>query len=240
MVYVYRVLTLRDLNPDVDQILTIRAEQASQPSTGISHVVCGVVTGATLVVALLYFCALYFIWRYARLNPRALNKPSGIRLQKYAPIVYVFVVCSSLAEIALCVWLLLQYKIHQNLPNNEILIGSRFLLFCASWSTLTAGTYSLLFLHPVWSTHVVSSIGAQAIWVFFTWLFWIVGAGIVNNAMPFLMTTGNCTGIIYCGQVQSLFAIAVLEIIILTGGMVTMMYLAWSSTRDLLRPAASR
>jgi len=77
--------------------------------------------------------------------------------------------------------------------------------FSACWTVLTAGTYTLLFLHPTWSKHPASSIGAQAIWIFLSWLFWIVGSGILNSAVPSLLVKGSCSGVVYCGQIRALF-----------------------------------
>jgi hypothetical protein len=55
----------------------------------------------------------------------------------------------------------------------------------------------------------MASIGAQAIWIFSTWLFWIVGAGIVNTAASsFLLQRKKCgpDGVVYCGQIRALFS----------------------------------
>ena len=65
-------------------------------------------------------------------------------------------------------------------------------IFASCWTSLTAGAYSVVFLHSAWSKHPIASIGAQAIWIFLTWLFWIVGAGIVNTAASsFLLQRGK-------------------------------------------------
>ena len=81
--------------------------------------------------------------------------------------------------------------------------------FASCWTSLTAGAYSVVFLHSAWSKHPIASIGAQAIWIFLTWLFWIVGAGIVNTAASsFLLQRGKCGphGVVYCGQIRALFS----------------------------------
>jgi len=189
------------------------------------------------MLALIYFCALFWSFRHSQRHPRPLNKLSGVRLQRYGPVVYAFLVFGSLAETAVAAWLLLQYRFNNNYPSVATRTGIRFILFCACWTVMTAGAYTLLFLHPVWSKHAISSIGAQAIWIFMTWLFWIFGAAIVNSDLPGLLATGLCDGLVYCGQIQALFALAVLEILTLTMGMVTVMWLAWQSGRDILRPA---
>jgi len=79
------------------------------------------------------------------------------------------------------------------------------LRFAASWTTLTAGAYTLLFVHPTWSKHPVSSVGSQAIWTFITWLFWVVGSGILNGSVPNLLDRGTCGDVVYCAQIRGLF-----------------------------------
>ncbi|KAF8233937.1 hypothetical protein L208DRAFT_1264633 [Tricholoma matsutake] len=157
------------------------------------------------IIALIYLSVLSVVYRHAQRNPRPLSKSSGIRVQRYAPIVYIFVVCSSLVEMGLASWVLLQYRFHHNFPNTKVRTGTILLLFSASWTTLTAGAYSILFIHPTWSKHPLSSVGTQAIWVFVTLVLWIIGTGLLNGAVPSLLVRGQCYGIVYCGHIQSLF-----------------------------------
>lgn len=80
--------------------------------------------------------------------------------------------------------------------------------FTSCWTCLTAGAYSLVFYHSAWSRHPIASVGAQAVWIFVTWLCWIVGAGILNAAASsFLLHGGMCGpgGVVYCGQIRALF-----------------------------------
>jgi len=77
--------------------------------------------------------------------------------------------------------------------------------FTSTWTSLTAGAYTLLFLHPAWSKHPVASVGAQAIWVFITWLFWVVGASIVNKPVSSLVDEKVCGSVAYCAQIRGLF-----------------------------------
>jgi hypothetical protein len=68
----------------------------------------------------------------------------------------------------------------------------------------------VVFLHSAWSKHPMASIGAQVIWVFVTWLFWIIGAGIVNSAASsFLVRGAMCgpDGVVYCSQIRALFGV---------------------------------
>ena len=70
---------------------------------------------------------------------------------------------------------------------------------------MTAGIFSFLFVHPVWSKYPISSVGSQALWVFATWILWIVGTGLVDAALPSLLVKGSCRDIVYCGQIRTLF-----------------------------------
>ncbi|KAF8150094.1 hypothetical protein B0H34DRAFT_666609 [Crassisporium funariophilum] len=184
--------------PDPGNPVAFRTSYLSSTSTGL--IAC-----LTLMIGLMYLVVLSWAWRYGKTNPRPLNKTSGVRVQRWAPVVYVFLVLTSLAEVAITSWLVLQYRWNHNYPNLQIRTAAALLLFASSWTTLSAGAYTLLFLHPTWYRHPVASIGAQAIWIFVTWLFWVVGAGLVNAAIPGLMDKGLCQGVVYCAQIRSLF-----------------------------------
>ena len=95
------------------------------------------------------------------------------------------------------------------LPTSSIL--NYFFRFVSIWTFLTAGIFSLLFLHPTWSRHSISSIGTQGIWLFVTWLLWVVGAGVIDGSLPALINHGDCKGIVHCLQVRLLFTVAVVE-----------------------------
>ncbi|KAF8972249.1 hypothetical protein BDZ97DRAFT_1018524 [Flammula alnicola] len=168
----------------------------------LSSTITTLIACITPMIALMYLFFLSWTYQYARKNPRPLNKASGLWLQKYAPAVYVFLVLSSLTEVAFASWLVLQYRFNHNYPNVEFRSGTRLLLFASSWTSFTAGAYTLLFLHPRWSKHPVSSIGAQAIWIFVTWLFWVVGAGIVNTSVSAILDKDACRTVAYCAQIR--------------------------------------
>jgi hypothetical protein len=34
---------------------------------------------------------------------------------------------------------------------------------------------------------------------------WIVGAGLLDGALPTLLVEGHCAGVVFCGQLQGLF-----------------------------------
>ncbi|KII89721.1 hypothetical protein PLICRDRAFT_39865 [Plicaturopsis crispa FD-325 SS-3] len=214
---------------------SISLATAASSGNHTSTTLTAVLSAVTPLLALLYSCALYLVYRYGKKHPKPLNKTSGRRLQQYAPGVYALMVFSSLAEIAVASWLLLQFRLNDNSPNSSLRIGSRMLLFSACWTALTAGAYTFLFMHPIWSQHAISSIGAQATWVIVTWIFWIVGAAVLNGSQPHLFTEATCAELVYCGQIQTLVALGVVQILALTLGMLTIMWLAWQSTRSIIR-----
>jgi hypothetical protein len=48
-------------------------------------------------------------------------------------------------------------------------------------------------------------VGTQAIWIFVTWLFWVIGAGIVNKTVLALVDDKVCASVAYCTQIRGLF-----------------------------------
>ncbi|KAG2018243.1 hypothetical protein CC2G_007686 [Coprinopsis cinerea AmutBmut pab1-1] len=199
----------------------------------LSSTITSLTACITLMVGLLYLVILSCVYKYAYAHPKALNKVSGVWLQRYGPFAYVFLVVASLCEVAMTSWLLFQYRFHHNYPNTEVLIGIRFLLFSSCWTSLTAAAYSILFVHPTWSKHPGVSVGAQSIWLLVTWILWIVGAGLTNAAVPkLLMDLTTCGEVVYCGQIRAVFAMAVIQSLALTAGMSAILWLAWQSARD--------
>jgi len=202
-----------------DIILSSRTSYRS--STLTSLIAC-----LTPMFGLMYLAVLSWAWRYSMSNPRPMNKTSGILIQQYAPSIYIFLVLVSLVEVAIASWLTWQYRFNHNYPNMGVRTGARLLLFTSCWTLLTAGAYSIVFLHSVWSKHPIASIGAQIIWIFVTLIFWIVGAGILHTAASsFLLHRGRCgpDGVVYCGQIRALFGIAVVESFMLAAGMLAML-----------------
>ncbi|KAH6913475.1 hypothetical protein BKA70DRAFT_1097160 [Coprinopsis sp. MPI-PUGE-AT-0042] len=212
----------------------------------------------TLMIGLTYLVALSCVYKHACGQPKALNKVSGVWIVRWAPFAYVLLVIISLCEIAMSSWLLLQYRFHHNHPNGSALLAIRFLMFPACWTSLTSATYSILFLHPSYSKHPLSSIGAQSVWIFLTWIFWVVGAGMLNAAVPraLMDLKEGCVGVVYCEQIRGVFGELSLDLptiisricvsiqclfvislpfrplLILTGGLCAILWLAWQSARD--------
>lgn len=50
-----------------------------------SSAISSVIAAVTPMLALIYFCPLYLLYRHSRRYPRTLNKVSGIRIQQYGP-----------------------------------------------------------------------------------------------------------------------------------------------------------
>ncbi|KIM80420.1 hypothetical protein PILCRDRAFT_73177 [Piloderma croceum F 1598] len=203
-------------------------------SKHFSNLISGVIAAVTSVLAVFYFCSLGFLYRNAQQHPRTFKNKTGLRLQRYGPGFYAFLVGSSLAEIGLASWLLLQYHHNNNSPSSSARNGVRIVLFNACWTAVTAVLYAAFFLHPSWSQQSIASIGAQATWLLLTWILWVSGASMLNTALPSLFTGDTCITVVYCGQLQSLFALSVLEIFTLTIGMLAIVWLAWLSTRHIL------
>lgn len=192
----------------------------------------GAIVGlACALLFVTYMCGMLLTYRYAKNHPRGVNKKSGVTMQKAAPAFYSYIVLSSLIELSLASWLLIQYRYFGNSPNHKTTIAIRFNLFCCIWTFLTSGLYSILFLHPRWSELPFASLGSQMVWVSSTWLFWIVGAGLLEGALPTLMIRGKCGKVVFCGHIQGFFGLAVLTIIALTTGIIVLFYLAWLSMR---------
>ncbi|KNZ77575.1 hypothetical protein J132_05109 [Termitomyces sp. J132] len=191
-------------------VLATQSSLSHQETTGAPRTLYSntLVTLIVLICVLFlsaYLCALIVMYRYARNHPRALNKKSGVYLQRYAPAFYLFLVISSLFESSLSGWLLVQDAYLENFPNSQSRRSAALLLFCACWTSLTSGTYSMLFLHPRWTEYCISSIGAQALWLLVTLILWTVGAGVLNAALPQLLLRAQCGSLAYCRQIQGLF-----------------------------------
>jgi len=204
-------------------------------SKHFSDLISGIIAAVIPLLGVVYFCSLVLLHRNAQRHPRTFKNKTGLRLHRYGPVFYAFLVCSSLIEIGFASWLLLQYHHNNNPPSSPTRNGVRVVLFDGCWTALTAGLYTAFFLHPEWYQHPVASIGMQATWLLVTWILWILGTSLLNAALPSLFMGGTCFTVVYCGQMQALFAFSVLEIVTLTIGMLTIVSLAWQSTRDIFR-----
>lgn len=50
-----------------------------------SSAISSVIAAVTPMLALIYFCPLYLLYRHSKRHPRTLNKVSGVRIQQYGP-----------------------------------------------------------------------------------------------------------------------------------------------------------
>ncbi|KIL58506.1 hypothetical protein M378DRAFT_15490 [Amanita muscaria Koide BX008] len=191
------------------------------------------------LVALMYIAVFSWVYHRAKQNPKALNKATGRVIDRYAPLVYLYLLCLSVIEVGFSSWILLQYRVNQNYPSVEAQTGTTTLLFSACWTTITAGIYAILFIHPTWSSYLISSVGAQAIWVFVTWLLWIISSGMINAAVPSALVKGTCDGVVYCRQIQWMFALSVVQTLSLTAALGVLAWMAWQSTRGVIQKEES-
>ncbi|TFL04291.1 hypothetical protein BDV98DRAFT_591120 [Pterulicium gracile] len=182
------------------------------------------------VLALAYLCALLWMYRFAKENPRTLNNCTGTKVQKYAPAVYALAVLSGLAGTALTIWLLAQYPYLREGPNVQTRVSIALLLFASLWTSLTSGAYSFIFLHPIWTTYPICSIGSQLLWILLSWIFWVAGAGSLGNGVPHLVPpAGNSSdtrcggsevegalGVLVCGVERGVYGLAILQMYALT------------------------
>ncbi|KAJ7846146.1 hypothetical protein B0H13DRAFT_110892 [Mycena leptocephala] len=211
-------------------------DQASNLTSGLTSVLACMIP----VLALVYIGGVLWTLDYRNRRQTPLNKTYSVGSHRYAPIAYAFIVITSLVVIAIPSWILLQYSLYHNSPNAEAQIGIRLVLFSACWTSVTAATFTIFFVHPKWSKHPISSVGTQSIWVLLTWTFWLASAAVLNHAIPQLFDDETCQRLIYCGHIRAVFAFSVLEIGVFTAGMATMMWLAWRCARDVWYPSPIR
>ncbi|KAJ7683704.1 hypothetical protein B0H17DRAFT_1137627 [Mycena rosella] len=212
------------------------ADQASNLTSGLTSVLSCLLP----VLALLYIGGVFWTLDYARRIRNPLEKMVSSESRRYTPIAYALVVITSLVAIAIPSWILLQYTLQQNYPNIEARTAMRLVLFTACWTSVTAATFTILFVHPAWSRHPISSVGTQSIWILLTWTFWIASAALLNSAIPRLFNEDTCRQLIYCGHMRAVFVISVFEIVVFTAGMTTMVWLAWRCARDVWYPSPTR
>jgi len=211
-------------------------DQASNITSGLTSILSCLIP----VLALLYIGGVLWTLDYAYRPRNSTQKMLPPKTHRYAPIAYGFVVICSLVAIAIPSWILLQYGLHQNYPNIEARNAMRLILFTACWTSVTAAIFTILFIHPRWSKHPVSSVGSQLIWILLTWTFWIVSAAVLNGAIPQLFNKSTCGHLIYCSHIQALFAFMLIEIVAFTAGMIMMIYLAWRCAREVWYPMGPR
>ncbi|KAF8890340.1 hypothetical protein CPB85DRAFT_1231200 [Mucidula mucida] len=178
---------------------------ASGENPNISPALSGIIASLIVMIALEYCWVIYWSLAAANRVPLEVNKVSGLYVRRYAPAVYVFIFASALIETAVSTWLIVQYRYHRNYPNVGTRTGVRILLCTACWTTVTAGLYTVAFIHPNYSRHPIVSVGAQALWIFISWIFWVTGSAILLHFVSSTFVGGDCSGVIYCSQLQTLY-----------------------------------
>ncbi|KAF9065548.1 hypothetical protein BDP27DRAFT_1228789 [Rhodocollybia butyracea] len=177
---------------------------ASSGTSNISSALTSTVAFITTILGVLYLSAVLWCIQFSRMHPRAFKKESSRRLQRYAPLAYAFLVMISLVEAACSIWLLIQYHHQRLLPTLPTKPGLELIIFCSCWTVFTAGPYTILFIHPAWSTHSLASIGSQTIWIFLTLCLWVAGIALFTSELPAAVHE-NCASVVYCGQIWVLF-----------------------------------
>lgn len=64
---------------------SISASPDASKSRMYSSAISSVIAAVTPMLALIYFCPLYLLYRHSKRHPRTLNKVSGLRIQQYGP-----------------------------------------------------------------------------------------------------------------------------------------------------------
>ncbi|KIK66879.1 hypothetical protein GYMLUDRAFT_37947 [Collybiopsis luxurians FD-317 M1] len=187
------------------------ASSSSASAASSSHNLTAAISFLASILGILYFSALLWVLNSSRINPRTLKKDYSRAVQHYAPFVYVFLVLNSLSEAACSFWLLFQYLRFGVPPFWSSKTGLLLIIVSSCWTTLTAGTFTILFMHPTWSTHSIASVGSQTIWVFLTLCLWIIGFAFLAHEIPSRYLNGSCAALSYCGQVRALFGLSLLE-----------------------------
>ncbi|KAK7006224.1 hypothetical protein R3P38DRAFT_1704094 [Favolaschia claudopus] len=209
--------------------------EASNLTSGLTSVLACMIP----VLAFAYIAGVFWTLDYRNRRRLPLDKAPPTS-HRYAPIAYAFVVITSLVEVAISSWVLLQYSLQGNYPNSETRSGVRLVLFSACWTSVTAAAFTILFVHPKWTKHPICSVGSQSIWILLTWTFWLASALVLNHAIPRLFARDMCQQLIYCGHIRAIFAFSVLEFIVFTVGLATTAFLAWRLAREVWHPASVR
>lgn len=63
----------------------VSASLDANKSRMYSSAISSVIAAVTPMLALIYFCPLYLLYRHSKRHPRTLNKVSGLRIQQYGP-----------------------------------------------------------------------------------------------------------------------------------------------------------
>jgi len=173
---------------------------------------------------LFYICVLRSIRRY----PKTINTNAGMRVQKFAPVVYSLVILGSLAETTLASYLFIQYLYNGNYPSIHVRNSVGLLLGIGASTTIVAALFSILFRHASWSMLPISSVGSHAVWIIMTLIIWAVGGTTLFLALPQVLKAG-CDGLAYCLQIRILLYLAVGEVGVFIFCLFSVLYLAYQA-----------
>ncbi|KAJ7249184.1 hypothetical protein B0H12DRAFT_1019774 [Mycena haematopus] len=183
-------------------------DEASNLTSGLTSILVCTIP----VLAFAYIGGVLWTLNYRDRRRNPLNKTPSLGSYRYAPVAYGFIVISSLVVVAISSWILLQYGLHQNYPDAEAQIGMRLCCsFSACWTSVTGAAFTILFVHPKWMRHPISSVGTQSIWVLLTWTFWLASAVVLNHAIPQLFDKDTCQRLVYCGHIRAIFGPSLLS-----------------------------
>ncbi|KAJ3712006.1 hypothetical protein C8R42DRAFT_688010, partial [Lentinula raphanica] len=203
--------------------------------SSFSSSLTSVISFLTTILGVVYLLTLLWVINISRMQPRVLKRDFSRHLQRYAPFVYMFIVLTSLVEAACAFWLLVQYVHQQSFPSSSSRSALHLVIFCSCWTLFTAGVSTILFIHPIWSTHPIASVGSQSVWVILTLCIWFTGTTVLACSLPSQFLDPTCDSLVYCGQMRVLFALSLLETIALTGATITMLWIVRLSIREALK-----
>jgi len=191
-----------------------------------SKTITAVLTVVLFFTAIAYGVGIFVLCRSAK-RSISLNSALAIRRQLYTTAVFVLLIFFSLLESATAVWLIAQYIHTRVFPNVGARDGVRISLFAASWTLITSTILLLLFLHPKYTNHPLSSVRTHAAWIILTWSFWVACVATLSRALP----VAHCAGSAYCMQFRSAFALGMIETIIFTLSMLAILLLVYIDAR---------
>ncbi|KIP06243.1 hypothetical protein PHLGIDRAFT_466157 [Phlebiopsis gigantea 11061_1 CR5-6] len=193
--------------------------------------ITAVVTVLTLLCGAGYVIGLYFLSR--RWSQRARSKAFTLNKwpRRLVPAFHICLTLGSVLEAALTSWLLAQFSYLGRYPNIGSRDGVRTCLVAAGWTLVFSVVLTLMFLHPSLWRHPVASAGSQAIWILVTWCIWVAATATMNRGLPLINSKARCAGVDYCSQLRAAFGLSLAAVLLLTLGMVGMMWSFWKAYR---------
>lgn len=143
-------------------------------------------------------------------------------IRRTHPILFSLLTLFAIIELSIAAWLISRYNSHHNYLSTSVRNRTRYLLFCAIWTTLLVPLFLMMFLLA--SGHFLSSVASHGIFLFITWALWLAGAAAITNALGGRL---NCSRhFVYCGQLNALEAFAWIEWALLTLALLSVIWWA--------------